>query len=222
MEYNEDQYLMISGLQHFSFCRRQWALIHIEQQWSENYRTVAGEILHERAHDDTFTESRKGILITRGMAVSSRSLGMSGNCDIVEFQKAKDGITLAGRDGLYEVVPIEYKRGAPKEQDSDLLQLCAQAMCLEEMLLCSISYGYIYYGETKRRFRVDLSNQLRKQVKDAAQEMHEYYRRQYTPKVKITKACNACSLKETCIPKLNKKLSAHDYIQAAINEGEKE
>lgn len=212
MEYKEEEYLNLSGLQHFSFCRRQWAMIHIEQQWQENYRTVAGEILHERAHDETITEKRKNVIISRGINIASRTLGLNGTCDIVEFRKAKDGIALHGYDGLYEICPVEYKRGEPKENDADELQLCAQAMCLEEMLCCEIPKGYLYYGECKRRYLVEFTEELRERVKSCAKEMHEYYQRKYTPKVKRTKACNACSLKELCVPQLNKPKSVREYI----------
>lgn len=213
MEYKEEEYLNLSGLQHFAFCRRQWAMIHIEQQWQENYRTVAGEILHEKAHDETIKERRKNVIISRGVNVASRKLGINGTCDIVEFREAKDGITLYGYEGRYVVCPIEYKRGEPKENDADELQLCAQAICLEEMLLCKIPIGYLYYGECKRRYSVEFTEELREKVEKYTKEMHEYYQRKYTPKVKRTKACNACSMKELCIPQLYKVKSVREYIK---------
>ena len=112
----------MSGIQHFAFCRRQWALAYIELQWDENVRTVEGKLLHEKAHDPTNAEKRGDLIISRGMPVYSRELGISGECDVVEFHRSQDGITLFGRDGLYEVIPIEYKRGKPKENDVDILQ----------------------------------------------------------------------------------------------------
>lgn len=138
--YKEEDYLQLSGIQHFAFCRRQWALAYIELQWDENVRTVEGKLLHEKAHDPTNAEKRGDLIISRGMPVYSRELGISGECDVVEFHRSQDGITLFGRDGLYEVIPIEYKRGKPKENDVDILQLMAQALCLEEMLCCQISF----------------------------------------------------------------------------------
>ena len=125
MDYNEEDFLSLSGLQHFAFCRRQWALIHIEQQWQENLRTIEGQILHERAHDGYSAEKRRDVIISRGMAVFSRTLGINGVCDIVELHKSKDGVNIVGREGLYKPVPIEYKRGKPKEDDCDAVQLCA-------------------------------------------------------------------------------------------------
>ena len=113
MMYDDDNILSISGIQHFVFCRRQWALIHIEQQWAENLLTVSGEIMHEKAHDDTFTETRNGIITSRGMQVSSYELGIYGVCDIVEFVPSDDGAILFGKEGKYSVVPVEYKHGEP-------------------------------------------------------------------------------------------------------------
>ena len=216
MEYKEEEYLNLSGLQHFAFCRRQWAMIHIEQQWQENVRTVAGEILHERAHDGSIKERRKNVIISRGVLVASRSLGINGTCDVVEFHPSSQGITLNGYDGTYDVCPVEYKRGEPKETDADELQLCAQAMCLEEMLLCQIDQGYLYYGECKRRYVVAFKEELRAKVVKYTQEMHEYYQRRYTPKAKRTKACNACSLKEICIPQIAKAKSVQEYIKQYV------
>ncbi len=218
--FREEDYLMLSGLQHFAFCRRQWALIHIEQQWDENYRTADGRIMHDRAHDGTFREKRRDVIITRAMKVSSAELGISGECDIVEFHKSPDGIHLSGLDGTYQVIPVEYKRGKPKENDCDALQLCAQAMCLEEMLCCEIPQAYLYYGETRRRQSITLDAALRERTAVMIAEMHELFRRQYTPKVKRTKACNACSLKDICLPVLEKKRSAADYLAEALKGGD--
>ncbi len=216
MEYNEDDFLLLSGIQHFAFCRRQWALIHIEQQWQENLRTVEGNILHEKAHDDGFSEKRGDLIISRGMAVFSRTLGVSGVCDIVELHKCDNGVSIFGREGLYQPIPVEYKRGKPKENDADILQLCGQAMCLEEMLLCEIKEGYMFYGETKHRLKVVLDNDLRERVKDMLREMHELFNRRYTPKVKISKGCKACSLSEICMPKLCKNTSVEKYIRDSL------
>ncbi|MDE7400252.1 MAG: CRISPR-associated protein Cas4 [Oscillospiraceae bacterium] len=217
-EYNEDDYLMISGMQHFVFCRRQWALIHIEQQWEENYRTVDGTVMHKNVHNSSFNETRKDKIIVRAMRVSSRELGLSGECDVVEFTRCSNGIDLFGREGKYSVMPIEYKRGEPKEDDCDAVQLCAQAICLEEMLCCEINEGCIFYGETKRRTKVIFDEALRQRVKAIAKEMHDYYSRQYTPKVRRTTACNACSLKNLCLPVIMKNKSAKSYLKTNLSE----
>jgi len=110
MEYREDEFLMLSGIQHYTFCLRQWALIHIEQQWKDNYFTIDGMISHENAHNRESTEKRKDLLVTRGMSVLSGTLGIRGNCDVVEFHKSKDGVPLQGYDGIFQPVPVEYKR----------------------------------------------------------------------------------------------------------------
>ena len=218
MEYNEDDYLQLSGLQHFAFCRRQWALIHIEAQWSENLRTVEGGILHARAHDESFRETRRDLITVRGMDIHSPTLGVSGKCDIVEFRKSCSGIPLQDREGLWQPFPVEYKRGEPKIIDADRLQLCGQAMCLEEMLLCDIPKGALYYGQTRRREAVVFTEELRECVRSLIKEMHDLYNRGYTPKVKPTRSCNACSLKARCLPKLLRSRSARDYVAGAIKE----
>ena len=217
-EYREEDFLLLSGIQHFSFCCRQWALIHIEQQWQENYFTIDGNIMHENAHDQDKTEKRNHLVITRGMPVFSRTMGISGACDVVEFHQDKDGIKLSNYSDTYLPVPVEYKRGKPKEHDADALQLCAQAMCLEEMLVCDIPKGFLYYGEPRKRQEIIFEDELRHKVRDSFRKMHELFDRKYTPKVKTTKACRSCSLSDICLPKLNKPVSAEEYISKMLRE----
>ena len=216
--YTEDEYLMLSGIQHFVFCRRQWALIHIEQQWEENYRTADGRVMHRNVHDAGFHEKRGDLVISRAMAVSSQRLGISGECDAVEFRKDSSGIEIFGLEGRYSVTPVEYKRGQPKKDLCDEMQLAAQAMCLEEMLCCRIDTGFLYYGETHRRLKVEINEQLRQDTENALREMHELFRKRYTPKVKRSKACNACSLKNICLPVLCSQKSAKDHILSMLEE----
>ena len=217
--YEENEFLQLSGIQHFAFCRRQWALAYIEMQWQENVRTVEGHLLHEKAHDTTSREKRGDLLISRGMPIHSRTLGISGECDVVEFHREEDGITLQGYDGTYKVVPVEYKKGKPKQGSADILQLAAQAMCLEEMLCCDIPFGYLYYGEIRRREKIEFSKEIRKEVCEMFREMHGYFSRQYTPKVRWSKSCNACSLKDICLPVLGKNKSVKNYLDEHLNEG---
>lgn len=212
--------LLLSGIQHFAFCRRQWALIHIEQQWAENGRTVEGSIFHRRAHGGDQFESRGDVLIARALRIFSSRLGVSGICDVVEFHRDPHGITLAGRDGKWSVYPVEYKRGESKEHDADRLQLCGQAMCLEEMLSCSIDEGSLFYGETRRRETVQFTPELRQAVENMLSEMRQNYERGYTPRVKRTKACNMCSLKEICLPELEKLSTVRDYLERYMKEEE--
>ena len=218
MAFNEEDWLQLSGLQHFAFCRRQWALIHIENQWAENFRTMDGRLMHEHVHDQEFRESRGDRLIVRGLAVHSAELGISGQCDAVEFCRDPAGVPLQGREGLWLPYPVEYKRGKPKEYSADELQLCAQAMCLEEMLCCAVQKGALYYGEPRRRTVVQFTPELRKQVQDSLTEMHELFQKHYTPKVKPAKACNACSLKELCLPKLMSRKKVMDYLDTVMEE----
>lgn len=211
--YNEDDYLQLSGLQHFLFCRRQWALIHVENLWQENYRTVDGTLMHQNVHQEGNVEKRGDRIIIRGMRVSSAVLGVSGQCDAVEFLKDPDGVTLDRWEGRWKPFPVEYKHGSPKEDLSDAAQLCAQVMCLEEMLCCQIERGALYYGEIKHRQEILFTEELRGTVQSALAEMHELAKRGYTPKVKPRKGCNACSLKDLCLPKMNRAGSVEAYLK---------
>ena len=218
MAYKEEDFLMISGIQHFIFCRRQWALIHVEQQWEENFFTVDGEQKHERADQPEIHEKRGDTISIRALRVKSNVLGITGMCDVVELRKSEDGICFPQYDGNYSVIPVEYKRGKPKENNSDKLQLMAEAYCLEEMLEMHISKGYIFYFETKRREEVILADDLRQEMTKATEEMHSYMERGYTPKVRTGKKCKTCSLRNICLPVLNKKRSVKDYIQGRVVE----
>ena len=218
--YNEKDFLQLSGIQHFAFCRRQWALAYIELQWQENVRTVEGRLLHENAHDSAMKEKRGDLIIVRAMPVHSREIGISGECDVVEFHRSENGVPISGREGKYMVIPVEYKRGKPKKNDVDALQVAAQALCLEEMLCCIIPYGYIYYGEIRHREKIEFTEELRRKVKDMFAEMHKYYDQRYTPKVKWSKSCNACSLKDICLPVLNKNISVKSYLDNRMKEEE--
>jgi CRISPR-associated exonuclease Cas4 len=215
--YSAAELLPLSGIQHFVFCRRQWALIHVERQWQENALTAHGRLMHRRADDPTYTESRAGVISARSVPIASYQLGLTGKCDVVEFAPAEEGVALPGRDGRYLPAPVEYKRGRPKRDRCDEAQLCAQAMCLEEMLLVTITQGFLYYGQTRRRLTVELTPELRHLVQRAAAEMHHYFKRGYTPRVKPSKACRACSLADVCLPGLQEKtLAASAYIDQQL------
>ncbi len=237
-EYIQDDLLPLSGIQHFLFCRRQWALIHVEQQWKENVLTAEGRILHQRVDDPFFTETRNGVVTARSVPVASYRLGLSGICDVVEFTPSPlppsippfhsseiggrmggESVKLPNREGLYLPAPVEYKRGKPKRDPVDEAQLCAQAMCLEEMLSTEITRGYLYYGETRHRVEVEFTSELRTLVLDMSAEMHNYFSRGYTPKVKTHKGCRSCSLADICLPVLQGKvMAASRYIQENIEE----
>jgi CRISPR-associated exonuclease Cas4 len=219
MDYNdEDSFLMLSGIQHFQFCRRQWALIHIEQQWEENVKTIEGNHLHQKADQPFIREKRGNKLIVRGMPVKSNELKITGICDVVEFIKDNCGVEIEGAEGKYVAYPIEYKRGKPKIDDSDVLQLTAQSMCLEEMLLCEINLGFIFYNEIKHRVEVPLTEDNKNKVKRILSEMHDLYNRKHTPKVKTGSYCNNCSLQNICLPEIMNKRSVKSYIEGKIFE----
>jgi len=218
MDDNEDHYLMLSGLQHFQFCKRQWALIHIEQQWEENVKTIEGDYLHRKA-DQPFTREKRGDkLIVRAMPVKSVNLQITGVCDVVEFIKDDNGVEINRAEGKYKAYPVEYKRGKPKKSDEDIVQLAAQAICLEEMLLCNIEIGYMYYNEIKHRVEVPLTVALKDKVRRLVVEMQDYYKRRHTPKVKSGSFCRSCSLQHICLPELMHKRTVGSYIEGKIKE----
>ena len=207
MANDDSDFLMISGLKHFQFCRRRWALVHIEQLWEENALTLEGHYMHERVHDDGFTEARGSVLLSRGMPVRSQELRITGVCDMVELYKDEGGVTIQGRNGRWRLYPVEYKLGQPDLQGADALQLCAQAM---------------YYGKIKRRQRLILTGELRQRVKESVAEMHRLMLDGRTPKAKMGKACKSCSLVEICQPKLMKQVSASEYIRRAFHGEDEE
>ena len=173
--------------------------------------------MHEKAHSDG-SEKRGDTIIVRGLRIHSSRMGVSGQCDVVEFIRSGDGAPLAGREGLYLPYPVVYKHGSSTANDADRAQLCAQAMCLEEMLSVDIPEGALFYGKTRHREVVSFSEELRVKVSEAFAEMHELYRRAYTPKVKTGAQCRNCSLNELCMPKLMKTKSVARYVEAAICE----
>ena len=209
MKYDDNNLLMISALQHILFCQRQCALIHVEQIWNENIFTVKGEIMHEKAHNGE-VEYRDGMKIERGIPLRSLELGLIGKADVVEFHKQSDGSLLP--------FPVEYKLGKPKENRCDEVQLCAQAICLEEMMNVKISSGALFYGKTKKRLDVLFDNELRKITIEAARKLHTIVDNGITPlPVYNKKKCDACSLKEFCIPKIPVK-NVTSFMEKIINE----
>ncbi len=243
--FTDDQLLPLSALQHWLYCPRQCALIHLEQAWAENKFTADGRVMHENAHEGT-DETKAGVRITRGMPVRSMVLGISGQCDVVEFRAAGDGdlkfeiSDLRGRDDASatertegnfksqisdlkctqsvptdcylksqisnlnctaQAVPVEYKRGKPKAHRADEVQLCAQAMCLEEMLGIRIDSGALYYGEKRRRTEVRFDEDLRALVAATAAAFHVMINSRRTPQAEYEpRKCDACSLIDFCQP----------------------
>jgi CRISPR-associated exonuclease Cas4 len=198
----------ISALNQYCYCPRRCALIHIEQIWDENRATAEGRIMHERVHEQD-RESRGNVRIEYGLPLRSLRLGLIGKADVVEFHRiSKD---------LWQPFPVEYKRGTPKHDHCDLIQLCAQAICLEEMLSVSVPSGAIFYGRTRRRLDVSFDENLRKETEDAAKQAHQLIASGKTPPPVYEKRCKSCSLMEECIPKtIGKKSSVKRYLARMV------
>lgn len=229
--YSEDELLPISALQHLAFCERQWALIHLEGVWAENQLTAEGRVMHDRAHEPG-TESRGDIRISRGLRLRSLRLGLSGIADVVEFHRcshlsdasggapAVGGARLPGVSGSWAPFPVEYKRGRPKSGPFDEIQLCAQALCLEEMLGVQVPSAALFYGKPVRRFEVVLTHSLREETERLAIRLHELMRLGVTPPpIYEKKKCDSCSLISVCMPeRLSKHRTVEDYIVSAFDE----
>ncbi len=207
--YSEDDLLPISALQHLDFCPRQCGLIHIERLWEENVFTTQGKHLHEKAHGGT-AELRGEVLTVRSLRLRSLELGLTGQADIVEYHQDPDrGVALPHRTGLWLPFPVEYKRGTPKKGNCDKVQLCAQALCLEEMLGTSIVNGAMFYGKTRRRLDVTFSSDLRAETQRLALELHELIASRKTPDAKyVSMKCDSCSLLSLCRPKASEGLQS--------------
>jgi len=233
--FDEADLLPISGLQHLAFCERQWALIHLEGIWAENRLTVEGHHLHDRAHEQE-TESRGDLRIARGLRLRSLRLGLTGVADVVEFHHCSEspigtdlqsevkasGVTLPGIPGTWSPLPVEYKRGRPKSGPYDEVQLCAQALCLEEMLGVAIPAGAFYYGQPRHRFKVAFTPALRDRTEALASRAHLLTRVGNTPAARYEKKCERCSLLQLCMPKiLGKPQRVGNYLTGAMAEVEK-
>ena len=209
---------MISGIQHFIFCKRQWALIHVEQQWQENFFTIDGQLKHEKVDNVDLYEKRKNTVKIHALSIKSAALGITGKCDIVEMKKSKKGIYFPKYEDTFLIYPVEFKRGKPKEDIMDALQLTAQAYCLEEMLETHIDKGYLFYFETRRRVEVIFSDELREKLVQITKDMHSYIKNGYTPRWKKQPKCRSCSLNNVCVPSADTKKSVGQYIQRRISE----
>ena len=207
-----DDLMMISALQHYAFCPRQCALIHVEQVWSENRLTAEGRIMHDHVHEEG-SESRGDIRIEHGVSLRSLRLGLIGKADVVEYHRQTDGV--------WQAFPVEYKRGKPKPDHSDKIQLCAQALCLEEMLNTTITSGALFYGKTRRRLDVVFDEVLRRETEDTARQVHVLIESGKTPKPVYKKLCNSCSLTALCMPQaLMKRRSVNSYLARMTEEGD--
>ncbi len=218
--YPDSDLLLLSGIQHFAFCRRQWALIHIEQQWQENVLTFNGREMHQRVDDPFFTETRQAVVVTRSLPLVSRVLGLYGVADVVEFHRDDNGISLSERSGRWLPYPVEYKYGQTKSDDRDLVQLGAQGLCLEEMFGVTVAAGALFYGRTRRRQTVEFDAALRDRVRELAAAMHELFERGVTPAPKSTAACKNCSLVAICLPQMNARRSVRRYLAERLRDND--
>jgi CRISPR-associated exonuclease Cas4 len=212
--FTEDDLLPISALQHVVYCDRQAALIHVERLWSENVHTVEGRHAHAQAHE-AGGESRGSIRIVRALSLRSLAVGLTGVADVVEFHRQESGVVLPGRSGHWSIFPVEYKKGKPKRHRADEVQLCAQAMCLEEMFGTVVSDGALFYGKTRRRKHVAFDEPLRSSTLSAAARFREIVDQRLTPAARWGPKCRQCSLIDDCRPRAAEK-SARRYLASMI------
>ena len=219
--YSEDDMLMLSGIQHFRFCPRQWALIHLEQEWRENRLTIEGQLQHKHV-DDPFYRQKCGDNITlRSVNVASKELGLYGICDVIELvpsDNSDDTIRHPRYKGNWIPVPIEYKHGRPKGNEVDEVQLVAQAMCIEEMYSIKISYGAFFYAAVRHRVEVEITPRLRDIVRECANEMHRVYKTEHIPDINKGRHCERCSLRDICLPELNDCIKVSMYLKRNLLE----
>lgn len=216
MAYSEDNMLMLSGIQHFVFCPRQWALIHMEQQWSENKLTVEGSLLHEHVDNPGYRQINHNQLTLRSLHIASSELGLYGITDAVELLPSdtpNNAITHPRYKGWWKLFPVEYKHGHKKTNDCDIAQLVAQVMCLEEMYHVSIQEAALFYWETRRREIVKITDELRNDVRYYASEMHRLYNSHFIPPIIKKSHCRSCSLCDICMPEMSDCSSVNTYLK---------
>lgn len=207
--YLEEDYIQLSAIQHYVFCPRQCALIHVEGLWAENAFTARGKVLHARV-DAAEDETHGNVRTVRGLNVFSRRLGLSGKCDVVEFQDT---------EGVSVPHPVEYKSGMPKMDICDLAQVCAQALCLEETLNVPVRRATIYYGRPRRRLSVELDDELRRRTEEIISSVHAMVSSRTVPAAKRMRKCRSCSMLDNCMPGAGER-RLQSYIKElyAINE----
>ncbi|MDO5726075.1 MAG: CRISPR-associated protein Cas4 [Tissierellia bacterium] len=213
------EYIQISAIQHFVYCKRQWALAYLEQQWEENEDTIMGQYVHRNVDDEYYIEKRRDSIFVRSLPIISHELKISGIADMVEYRKNSDGVEIKNYKGKWLPYVIEYKKGKPKKDNCDILQLVAQVMSIEEMNNCKINESAIYYKTANKRFVVNITKDLRDELKETLLQMREIYKTKQTPKAQKGKYCQRCSLKEQCMPRLTThKRSVVNYINKYLME----
>lgn len=198
--HTEDHFIQLSSIQHYVFCPRQCGLIHVEDIWRENLFTARGEILHQKVDSDTY-ETRGVVKTVRGLRIHSFRLGIAGRADVVEFHRSG------------EIIPVEFKAGKPKKNISDEAQLCAQAICLEEMLGTEVHRGAFFYGRIRRRVPVSIDHELRSQTEKIIASVHEMVSRRQVPQASYMEKCRSCSLLDPCQPKAMNTKRLNSYMR---------
>ena len=221
MYYDDDQMLMLSGIQHYMFCPRQWALIHIEQQWTDNRLTAEGELLHQNVDNPAYRQKNGDVITLRSVHIGSHTLGLYGITDAIELLPSDDSsnaITHPRYPGYWKLYPIEYKRGHRKPDERDEVQLTAQVICLEEMYGIRIPKAALFYHETRHREEVTIDEPLRNLTYELSEAMHKIFESGFTPKAEERRGCRSCSLIDVCTPELTKKTSVTYYLKKTLNE----
>jgi CRISPR-associated exonuclease Cas4 len=218
MGYSEDDMLMLSGIQHYMFCPRQWALIHLEQQWDDNRLTIEGHILHENVDNPFYRMKNGGVVTLRSVPIASKSLGLYGITDAVELLPSQHGTIIKGCDERVVLYPVEYKHGKSKPDERDEVQLTAQAICLEEMYDTHIEQAALFYNETKHREVISIDDNLRDLTRHCAAQMHELFGKLITPKAVLLPHCKRCSLVDLCMPELSNKTKVKNYLKDNLYE----
>lgn len=219
--YTEEDMLMLSGIQHYMFCPRQWGLIHLSREWEDNRLTVEGQLLHENVENPFYRQKNGDTITLRAVHIASRELGLYGIADAIELLPAdsvENAITHKSYPGFWHLYPIEYKHGHHKLDKCDEVQLAAQVICLEEMYGIHIEYAAMFYGETRRREVIHINEQLRKLTFECASAMHDSWNRRYISKAKKTARCNKCSLVDICLPLLEQQSKVSDYLKRNLYE----
>jgi CRISPR-associated exonuclease Cas4 len=215
MPYSDDDCIAISGLQHLAFCKRQWGLIHLNQEWAENYLTAQGKIMHERV-DSGYQEFRRGVKQFSGLHVRNMELGLYGRMDVLEIEQTEVPhveIPWIKLRGNWRLRPVEFKHGKPKDHNADLIQLCAQALCLEEMTGLSVNEGSIFYCELRRRAEFEFDKDIRTETIELAKDAHRLIASGKVPEAEVNHNCKSCSLMGFCQPNIGNQKKLKDYYQ---------
>lgn len=216
MRFNELEYIQLNHLKHYLFCKRRWWLLDYHDVWSENYHTALGQILHQKVNKPDLKEKRKNIIIDRAMPVISHKYGIYGVLDAVEFEKNKTGVKLKNQKGKfnYKINTIEYKKGKPQDDNSDLIQVIGQVVCLEEMFETEIDKAYIFYKSIHRRMEYEIGVKERKLLEDTLKEIRYYLEKEEIPDFEYSRSCESCSIKEICMPKVRTtKRKVNNYLK---------